>query len=66
MWSATGVSYILTNERYMGDELFQKRFTTDAFPFKKVKNRARKANFMLKVPMKPLSALMCFDWRRNF
>ena len=36
VWSASGVSYILTNERYIGDELFQKRFTTDAFPFKKV------------------------------
>ena len=34
VWSATRVSYILTNERYMGDELFQKRFTTDAFPLK--------------------------------
>lgn len=45
VWSATGVSYILTNERYMGDELFQKRFTTDAFPFKKVKNRGEKSQF---------------------
>lgn len=45
VWSATGVSYILTNERYMGDELFQKRFTTDAFPFRKVKNRGEKSQF---------------------
>ena len=29
----------------MGDELFQKRFTTDAFPFKKVKNRGEKSQF---------------------
>ena len=45
VWSATGVSYILTNERYIGDELFQKRFTTDAFSFKKVKNRGEKSQF---------------------
>ena len=45
VWSATGVSYILTNERYIGDELFQKRFTTDAFPFKKVRNRGEKSQF---------------------
>jgi len=44
-WSTTGVSYILTNERYMGDELFQKSYTTDAFPFKKVKNRGEKSQF---------------------
>ncbi len=29
----------------MGDELFQKRFTTDAFPFRKVKNRGEKSQF---------------------
>jgi site-specific DNA recombinase len=45
VWSATGVSYILTNERYMGDELFQKCFTTDAFPFRKVKNCGEKSQF---------------------
>lgn len=29
IWSYTGILYILTNERYIGDELFQKRYTTD-------------------------------------
>lgn len=28
IWSYTGILYILTNERYIGDELFQKRYTT--------------------------------------
>lgn len=45
VWSPTGISCILTNERYMGDELFQKRFTTDGFPYKKVKNRGEKSQF---------------------
>ena len=33
IWSYTGILYILTNERYIGDELFQKRYTTDTLPF---------------------------------
>lgn len=45
VWSPTGVSYILSNERYMGDERFQKRFTTDEFPYRKVKNRGEKSQF---------------------
>lgn len=35
IWSYTGILYILTNERYIGDELFQKRYTTDTLPFQK-------------------------------
>lgn len=37
-WSASGISYILNNERYMGDALLQKRYTTSSLPFKKMKN----------------------------
>ena len=32
------VQYILTNEKYMGDTLFQKTFKTDTLPFTKHKN----------------------------
>ncbi|EKC74230.1 Recombinase, partial [human gut metagenome] len=35
IWSYNGVLYILTNERYIGDEMFQKRYTTDTLPFTK-------------------------------
>ncbi len=32
-WSFQTVKYILQNERYMGDALLQKRYTTDTLPF---------------------------------
>ena len=37
-WSANSIDYILTNERYCGDALLMKRFTTDTFPHKVKRN----------------------------
>ena len=38
MWHTLTVQYILTNEKYMGDTLFQKTYKTDTLPFTKHKN----------------------------
>ena len=40
-WHATTVQYILNNERYMGDALLQKKFTTETLPFRKIRNRGQ-------------------------
>ena len=45
IWRYTGILYILTNERYIGDELFQKRYTTDTLPFQKKINRGQKKQY---------------------
>ena len=45
VWSYTGILYILTNERYIGDELFQKRYTSDTLPFQKKINRGQKKQY---------------------
>lgn len=37
-WNYVTVTYILTNEKYMGDTLFQKTYKTETLPFTKVKN----------------------------
>lgn len=37
-WNYTKVRYILGNERYIGDSLFQKKYTTEMLPFKKKRN----------------------------
>lgn len=50
IWSYTGILYILTNERYIGDELFQKRYTTDTLPFKKDKSWTEKAVLRRRYP----------------
>ena len=44
-WQYKTVKGILSNERYMGDALLQKKCTTDEFPFKKVPNKGQKAQY---------------------
>ena len=41
-WSRTAVDYILNNERYMGDAVLQKRFTTESLPYRRVPNKGEK------------------------
>lgn len=38
LWRKKSIRYILTNEKYMGDCLWMKKFTENAFPFKKSMN----------------------------
>lgn len=40
-WYSSTIKYILKNERYMGDALLQKSFTTETLPFRKVKNEGQ-------------------------
>lgn len=39
IWNPTNISYMLTNERYVGDCLYQKTFRESTVPFKRSKNR---------------------------
>ncbi len=45
IWYAATVSYILTNERYVGDSLFQKTYTEPTVPFKRHVNRGEADQF---------------------
>ena len=44
-WNQRMISYILINERYMGDALLQKFYTTDTLPYKKRPNKGEKAKY---------------------
>ena len=44
-WYHSTVNYVINNERYMGDALLQKKFTTDTLPFRKKKNRGEKPQY---------------------
>lgn len=37
-WKSTTVRYILRNEKYMGDAILHKRYTTEALPFRRKRN----------------------------
>jgi len=44
-WYHTAISYILSNERYIGDSLWQKTFTTDTLPFSQMHNRGERPQY---------------------
>lgn len=46
-WSYTAVQSILTNEKYRGDTCFQKRYTLNQLPFRKVRNKGEIPRYYL-------------------
>ena len=44
-WQNGTVDYILNNERYIGEALLQKKYTTENFPFIRKKNNGEKAMY---------------------
>lgn len=44
-WHLNAIHYILNNERYMGDALLQKNYTTETLPFRKRRNRGEKPQY---------------------
>lgn len=53
-WRDQSVRYILTNEKYMGDALCQKNFTTEAFPFTTKHNRGERDQYYIENLHQPL------------
>ena len=47
VWNYKAVDYILQNERYAGNALLQKRYTTDSFPREKKRNRGEREKFFV-------------------
>lgn len=48
LWNATNISYLLRNERYAGDCLYQKTFRETTVPFKRSKNRGEADMYLAK------------------
>lgn len=44
-WHHTTIDYVIRNERYMGDALLQKEYTTDTLPFRKKRNHGEKMQY---------------------
>lgn len=44
-WYGFTIDYVLNNERYMGDVLLQKSYTTESLPFKKVMNKGEQPQY---------------------
>ena len=53
-WVMRGISDILKNEKYTGDALLQKTFTTESLPFTQKKNRGEVPQYYLEASHEPI------------
>ena len=45
VWHMTAIHYILTNEKYMGDAVLEKSYTTDTLPYRQKRNKGERAMY---------------------
>lgn len=60
-WYATTILYILRNERYAGNALLQKKWTTETLPHAKKRNHGEKQQYYLKDSHPPIVPKEVFD-----
>ena len=60
-WRHGTIRCILTNEKYIGDTLLQKHFSTDTLPFRSVRNRGEKEQYYVSGTHKPIIEKTVFD-----
>lgn len=60
-WCTSSIFYILKNERYMGDAVLQKRYTTTTLPFKKKHNHGEREQFYIENSNEPIVSKETFQ-----
>ena len=53
-WHNTTILYILSNERYIGDSLWQKTYATDLLPTRQIKNTGSKTQYYIEHTHTPI------------
>ena len=53
-WNPGKIRYILRNEKYIGDSLFQKTFTTEMLPFKGKRNKGELPKYYVEGTQEPI------------
>lgn len=61
IWQNSAISYILSNERYIGDSLWQKTYATDTLPAVQVKNRGAVAQYYAESTHPPIISKELFQ-----
>lgn len=60
-WQCTTIDYMLKNERYMGDALLQKKYTTADLPFRKKRNNGERDKYYFKNSHPPIISPEVFE-----
>ena len=60
-WQQSSVSYVLQNERYSGNALLQKKYTTNTLPYQKKRNNGEKDQYFVAGSNQPIISQEIFD-----
>ena len=60
-WKVAIVTYILSNEKYIGDQMYLKRYRTDTFPFTRVRNHGEHEYYYVEESHQPIITKTVFD-----
>ena len=64
-WRTPRILEILANEKYVGDTLLQKNFTTDTLPFRQISNRGEKPQYYISDTHQPIVERSLFEEVRS-
>ena len=60
-WQKSSISYVLQNERYTGNALLQKKYTTSTLPYQKKLNKGEKDQYFVTGSNQPIISQEIFD-----
>ncbi len=60
-WKPCTIRHILSNERYIGDSLLQKFYSTDTLPVRLVENKGERDQFLVKCTHEPIITRETFE-----
>lgn len=64
-WHHMSVKYTLKNERYMGDALLQKTYTTETLPFRQMRNNGQLPQYYVENSNPPIISRETFEAAQN-
>lgn len=64
-WKRTTIEYILSNEKYIGDQMYLKRYRTDTFPFVRVRNHGEHEYYYIEESHEPIISRSIFDYAQK-
>lgn len=64
-WKRTAIEYILSNEKYIGDQMYLKRYRTDTFPFVRVRNHGEHVYYYIEETHQPIVTKTIFDYAQK-
>lgn len=64
-WKHQRLTYILKNEKYIGNALVQKTYATDTFPYRRVKNSGEKPMYLVTGNHQPIVDIEIFNYAQK-